>query len=122
MNLLDRYIAGSILKGVAGVVMVLIAVVTAVEFVGQLDDVGTAQYEMQDALAFVALRTPRTIVQMLPAAALLGALLGLGNLALLLQQGRQIAERIHIPGLLGHRRAIRRHRLRRAPRRCRRRP
>ncbi|MEE9570438.1 MAG: LPS export ABC transporter permease LptG [Gammaproteobacteria bacterium] len=81
MNLLDRYIAGSILKGVAGVVMVLIAVVTAVEFVGQLDDVGTAQYEMQDALAYVALRTPRTIVQMLPAAALLGALLGLGNLA-----------------------------------------
>ncbi len=81
MNLLDRYIAGAILKGVTTVVMVLLAVVTCVEFVGQLDDVGTAQYEMADALAYVALRIPRLILQMLPAAALLGALLSLGNLA-----------------------------------------
>jgi len=80
MNLLDRYIAAAILKGVASVVMVLLAVVTSVEFVGQLDDIGTAQYEMKDALAFVALRVPRLISQMLPAAALLGALLSLGNL------------------------------------------
>ena len=81
MNLLDRYIAGAVLKGVTSVVLVLLAVVTAVEFVGQLDDVGTAQYEMADALAYVALRMPRQILQMLPAAALLGALLSLGNLA-----------------------------------------
>ena len=81
MNLLDRYIASVILKGVASVVLVLLAVVTAVEFVGQLDDIGTAQYRMSDAFAYVALRIPRSILQMLPAAALLGALLSLGNLA-----------------------------------------
>ena len=81
MNVLDRYIAAAILRGVASVVIVLLAVVTFVEFVGQLDDVGTAQYEMKHALAYVALRIPRLIFQMLPAAALLGALLGLGNLA-----------------------------------------
>ena len=81
MNLLDRYIASAILKGVASVVLVLLAVVTAVEFVGQLDDIGTAQYRMSDAFAYVALRIPRLILQMLPAAALLGALLSLGNLA-----------------------------------------
>ena len=81
MNLLDRYIAVTVLQGVASVILVLLAVVTSVELVGQLDDVGTAQYEMKDALAYVALRIPRLILQMLPAAALLGALLSLGNLA-----------------------------------------
>jgi lipopolysaccharide export system permease protein len=81
MNVLDRYIAAAVLRGVASVILVLLAVVTFVEFVGQLDDVGTAQYEMQHALAYVALRIPRLIFQMLPAAALLGALLSLGNLA-----------------------------------------
>ncbi len=81
MGLLDRYIAGAVLKGVAIVVLILLAVVTFVEFVGQLDDVGTAQYRLEDALAYVALRLPRMIVQMLPAAALIGALLSLGNLA-----------------------------------------
>ena len=81
MNVLDRYITAAILKSVAVVVLVLLAVVTFVEFVGQVDDVGTAQYEMQHALAYVALRIPRMIFQMLPAAALLGALLSLGNLA-----------------------------------------
>jgi lipopolysaccharide export system permease protein len=60
---------------------VLIAIVSAVEFVGQLDDVGIAQYGLNDALAYVALRIPRMVFEVLPAAALLGALLSLGNLA-----------------------------------------
>jgi lipopolysaccharide export system permease protein len=81
VNLLDRYVAGAILRGVATVVAVLLAVITVVEFVGQLDDIGTAQYELEDALAYVALRIPRLVLEMLPAAALLGALLSLGNLA-----------------------------------------
>lgn len=81
MNVLDRYIAISVLKGVLIVVLVLLGIVTFVEFVGQLDDIGTAQYELADALVYVALRIPRLIFVMLPAAALLGALLSLGNLA-----------------------------------------
>ncbi len=81
IGILDRYVAGAVLKGVATVILVLLSVVTFVEFVGQLDDIGTVQYEIEDALAYVALRIPRMVVQMLPAAALLGALLSLGNLA-----------------------------------------
>lgn len=81
MNLLDRYIVASVLKSVALVVFVLLCIVTFVEFVGQLDDIGTAQYELRDALTYVAFRIPRLTFLMLPAAALLGALLGLGNLA-----------------------------------------
>ena len=81
MNILDRYIVVTILKSVLTVILVVLGVVTVIEFVGQLDDVGTAQYGFQHALAYVALRIPRTIFQILPAAALLGALLSLGNLA-----------------------------------------
>lgn len=81
MNILDRYIVASVLKNVALVVFVLLGIVTFVEFVGQLDDIGTSQYQLKDALIYVAFRVPQLTFLMLPAAALLGALLGLGNLA-----------------------------------------
>ena len=81
MNLLDRYIAGAVLKGVAMVILVLVSVGTFIDFMGQLPDVGTAQYDLQSAVMYVALRVPRMIFQLLPAAALIGALFSLGNLA-----------------------------------------
>ena len=81
MNVLDRYVAAAVLRGVALVLAVLISVGTVFEFMGQLPDVGTAQYSIGDAVAFVALRIPRLLLRLLPAAALIGALLGLGNLA-----------------------------------------
>jgi lipopolysaccharide export system permease protein len=49
--------------------------------VGQLGDVGTSHYGIRQAAAFVALGLPGSIVDLLPAAALIGALLALGNLA-----------------------------------------
>ena len=81
MNLLDRHIATTVLKDVALVLAALISIGTVFEFMGQLPDVGTARYSIGDALAFVALRIPRLVVRLLPVAALIGALLGLGNLA-----------------------------------------
>ncbi|MED5535492.1 MAG: LPS export ABC transporter permease LptG [Pseudomonadota bacterium] len=81
MNLLNRYIAVTILKSVAIVIFVLIAVGTFIDFMAQLSDVGTAQYDLRTAAAYAALRIPRMVFQLLPAAALIGALLGLGNLA-----------------------------------------
>ena len=81
MNVLDRYVATAVLRGVTLVMVVLISVGTVFEFMGQLPDVGTAQYSIGDAVAFVVMRIPRLVVRLLPAAALIGALLGLGNLA-----------------------------------------
>lgn len=81
MRLLRTYIAVATLKGVMLVLGVLVAVGAFVEFVGQLDDVGTASYGLNDAIAYVVLRVPRTVFNILPAAALLGALFSLGNLA-----------------------------------------
>lgn len=81
MNLLRNYISITVLKGVGLVLLVLVSVATVAKFVGQLDDVGVARYGLPQALAFVALGIPRMIFDMLPAAALIGALLSLGNMA-----------------------------------------
>lgn len=81
MTRLTRYIASEVLKGVALTVIVLLAVSTFVDLVGQLGDVGTNDYTFAHALAFIALRLPRTVFETLPPAALIGSLLALGNLA-----------------------------------------
>jgi lipopolysaccharide export system permease protein len=81
LNRLANYIVAGVLKGTALVVIALVAVGSVIEFVGQLDDVGIASYGIQEALVFVALRIPHKIFDVLPAAALLGSLLSLGNMA-----------------------------------------
>jgi lipopolysaccharide export system permease protein len=81
MTLLRTYIVKALLRGVATVLAVLVAVTFVIEFVGQLNDVGTGDYGLQQAVAYIGLRVPRTIFTMLPIAALIGALLSLGNLA-----------------------------------------
>ncbi|WP_428102763.1 LPS export ABC transporter permease LptG [Candidatus Rariloculus sp.] len=81
MRLLRAYIVVAILQGVALVLAVLVCVGAFIEFVGQLDDVGVANYGLAEVATYVALRIPRLIVEVLPIAALLGALLSLGNLA-----------------------------------------
>jgi lipopolysaccharide export system permease protein len=81
MNQLRRYLIASVLKGVGLALGVIVVLATFIDFVGQLDDVGTGAYGMTEAIQYVLLGLPRTIFDVLPAAALVGALLGLGNLA-----------------------------------------
>ena len=81
MTLLRGYLVFAVFRGVWTVLAVLVAVTCAIELVGQLNDVGTGDYDLQAALTFVGLRVPRTIFNTLPIAALIGALLSLGNLA-----------------------------------------
>jgi lipopolysaccharide export system permease protein len=81
VTLLRGYIVMAVLRGVATVLAVLVVVTCAIEFVGQLNDVGTGDYGVQAALTYVALRVPRTVFSSLPIAALIGALLSLGNMA-----------------------------------------
>jgi lipopolysaccharide export system permease protein len=81
MTLLRGYIVGALLRGVAVVLTVLLVVSAAIELVGQLNDVGTGEYDLRAALTFIALRMPRTVFTTLPIAALIGGLLSLGNLA-----------------------------------------
>lgn len=81
MNVLARYVISEILRNVALVLAVLVAVSSLFVFVSQLDDIGVANFGIREAILFVALRIPRLIVDSLPASTLLGSLLGLGNLA-----------------------------------------
>ncbi len=81
MRLLRQYIAVSVLKGVGIVLAALLAIGSVAGFVGQLGSVGSGDYGLGDALLYVALRIPRLIFEMLPAAALIGGLLSLGQLA-----------------------------------------
>lgn len=81
MNVLARYVVRAIVRNVSLVLFVLVTVTTLFLFVSQLDDIGTANFGMREALLFVALRIPRAIVESLPASTLLGSLLGLGHLA-----------------------------------------
>lgn len=81
MNLLARYLVGEVLRGVAITLAALTAIVAFVDLVGQLDEVGTSDFGVPQAAAYVALNLPGAVVELLPAAALIGALLALGNLA-----------------------------------------
>jgi lipopolysaccharide export system permease protein len=81
MTLLRTYIVLAVLRGVATVMAVLVAVTCVIELVGQLNDVGTGAYDLQAAVTYVGLGVPRTIFVTLPIGALIGALLSLGNLA-----------------------------------------
>lgn len=81
MSVLDRYLATALIRGVALVLTVLLAISTVITFVGQADDIGTANYTLAAALTYVALKLPQAVCDLLPVAALVGGLLSLGTLA-----------------------------------------
>lgn len=81
MNLIARYLVVEILRGVGLALAALVSIVAFIDVVGQLGDVGTNDYGFVQAAEFVALGLPGSIVDVLPAAALIGALLALGGLA-----------------------------------------
>ena len=81
MNTLDRYLFKSVLSMVVLVAFVLLSLAAFVDFMREVDDVGKGGYGVGQALIFVALGLPQKGFELLPAASLLGTLLGLGNLA-----------------------------------------
>ena len=81
MTLLRGYILFSLFRGVAATLVVIVGITGCIELVGQLNDVGSGDYGMREALSYVALRIPRAVFETMPAAALIGSLLSLGNLA-----------------------------------------
>jgi len=81
MRILRRYLFREILATTGLVMGVLLGLAVFIEFVTQLDDVGTGNYGIPQALLYAALKLPNLAHIMLPMAVLLGALLGLGRLA-----------------------------------------
>jgi len=81
MSSLARYIVRTVLAYTTLVLLVLIALGALFLFIGQQDDIGTGGYTVRQAALFVALNLPSYIADLLPVAALIGTLLGLGHLA-----------------------------------------
>jgi len=63
------------------VMAVLLSLGAFIEFISQLDDIGTGSYGFFEALAYTGLKLPRFAGGMLPVSVLLGGLLGMGALA-----------------------------------------
>ncbi|ADE16072.1 permease YjgP/YjgQ family protein [Nitrosococcus halophilus Nc 4] len=81
MKILDRYVAKAVISNTLLVLLVLIALYTFVEFITELEEVGEGNYGVMDALRYTAYSIPQYIYDLLPVAALLGSVLGLGSLA-----------------------------------------
>ena len=81
VRLLDRYLVRQVLWFTLLVMAVLVTLAALFQFIQQQDDIGVGSYGMLDALFVTLLMLPQQAFQLLPIAALIGALLGLGNLA-----------------------------------------
>lgn len=78
--ILDRYIARQLIGATLLVSLLLVALSAFLLLLGQLDNL-TEDYRFPDALQFVLLSVPQQMYELLPMAVLLGALIGLGQLA-----------------------------------------
>ena len=81
MNTLDRYIGKSILGSIFSTLLTLVGLSAIIKFVEQFRSVGKGTYDIWQAVAFTGLTIPKDIETFFPMAALLGALMALGNLA-----------------------------------------
>ena len=80
MRILSQYMMRTILASTALVLVVLLALAGLFEFIAELDDT-RGSYQTPQAILYTALRLPNLAFEMLPVAALIGSLLGLGALA-----------------------------------------
>lgn len=80
-GVMERYILRAVVSGVAMVALVLLSLGALFLFMGQQDDIGVGSYSAADAVLFVALNLPQQAWELLPISALIGSLIGLGNLA-----------------------------------------
>lgn len=79
--IVERYIGRTIAVGILLALTVTLVLLTLLGFVDELDDVGVGQYGVSDAFLFALMSVPRYTFEAFPIAALIGSLLGLGNLA-----------------------------------------
>jgi len=81
MKIIDLYIGRNFLKYLFICLLVPTVLFRFMEFLSQLDSVGEGTYTVSSALFFVALTTPRRMLDLLPISALLGGIVALGRLA-----------------------------------------
>ncbi|BCX66331.1 MULTISPECIES: LPS export ABC transporter permease LptG [Pseudomonas] len=77
---LDRYIGSSVLISILAVLGIILGLATLFAFIDEMGEVSDT-YTLLDVLSYVTLTAPRRLYDMLPMAALIGCLIGLGTLA-----------------------------------------
>jgi lipopolysaccharide export system permease protein len=81
MNILDRYLYRTVILYALMAMGVLLTLGALVVFFSEQGDIGTGNYTTGDAFLFTLLNLPQQAFDILPIAAMIGALMGLGNLA-----------------------------------------
>jgi len=81
MMLIDRYLMRTVLLHTLMVLAVLLALMTLVNFISNQDDIGQGTFDVAGAFFVTVLSLPQQAYEMLPIAALIGAVIGLGGLA-----------------------------------------
>jgi lipopolysaccharide export system permease protein len=80
MSLIDRYVARHVVHGTLVWLLALVVLFSFIAFVDDLDNLGKGDYSVTGALEYLVLTTPRRAFNLFPLAALIGALMGLGEL------------------------------------------
>ena len=81
MNTLDRYLYRTVLVYTAMAMAVLLTLGALFLFISQQSDIGVGDYGAADAFLFTFLNLPEQAFELLPIGVMIGALMGLGNLA-----------------------------------------
>ena len=81
MNIIDRYLYRTVLLYAAMTLTVLMTLGALFVFISQQSDIGVGNFSTADALLFTFLNMPEQAFELLPIGAMIGALMGLGTLA-----------------------------------------
>jgi lipopolysaccharide export system permease protein len=81
VNILDRYLYRTVLVYTAMAMAVLLTLGALFLFISQQSDIGVGSYSAGDAFLYTMLNLPQQAFELLPIGAMIGALMGLGNLA-----------------------------------------
>jgi lipopolysaccharide export system permease protein len=79
--ILDRYIARSVMTGTLSALLVLAALFIFIDFVRQMEHIGTKNFGLVQAIYFVILSLPQRVYELAPSLILVGGLISLGTMA-----------------------------------------
>jgi lipopolysaccharide export system permease protein len=81
MNILDRYLYRTVISYAMLAMAVLLTLGALFLFISEQSDIGVGNYTAADAFVFTLFNLPQQAFDVLPIGAMIGALMGLGNLA-----------------------------------------
>ncbi len=81
MKVIDRYIVRTVINDTLSVLIALLLLTSLFAFMDEAGDIGKGDYKLTDALYFIILQIPARIYEFFPVSALIGGLIGIGQLA-----------------------------------------